>query len=155
LSIWTRNEQRHFLLFGASCVGENIFSREITSVGLYVRPAFADSPDDENWRIAANMFLVSSTNRTSESIPHFSQMRTPGQGISLFARSGPSRRCHPCSETCRRLCTTRDRQNTKNIVNDHRTVVLISTGVGVIPLLSMLHHLVALNGDTKADTDKE
>jgi ferredoxin-NADP reductase/predicted pyridoxine 5'-phosphate oxidase superfamily flavin-nucleotide-binding protein len=42
-------------------------------------------------------------------------------------------------------------RNSKNIADDHpRTVVLLSTGVGVTPLLSMLHHLVALYGDAKA-----
>jgi ferredoxin-NADP reductase/predicted pyridoxine 5'-phosphate oxidase superfamily flavin-nucleotide-binding protein len=48
-------------------------------------------------------------------------------------------------------------RNSRNIADDYpRTVVLLSTGVGVTPLLSMLHHLVALNGDSKqADTDKQ
>jgi ferredoxin-NADP reductase/predicted pyridoxine 5'-phosphate oxidase superfamily flavin-nucleotide-binding protein len=48
-------------------------------------------------------------------------------------------------------------RSSKNIANDYpRTVVLLSTGVGVTPLLSMLHHLVALNGDAKqADTDRQ
>jgi ferredoxin-NADP reductase/predicted pyridoxine 5'-phosphate oxidase superfamily flavin-nucleotide-binding protein len=47
-----------------------------------------------------------------------------------------------------------DRNNEK-IADQTRTVVLLSTGVGVTPLLSMLQHLVALNGDAKSvDTDK-
>jgi ferredoxin-NADP reductase len=48
-------------------------------------------------------------------------------------------------------------RNSKNITDDHpRTIVLLSTGVGVTPLLSMLHHLVALSGDAKqTNTDAQ
>jgi ferredoxin-NADP reductase len=124
-------------------------------VGLYAGQASADSPYDGNGRIAANIFLVGGTNRTANRYRISVKREPQGKASRILHEQIQVGDVIDARKPAGDFVLLETDQNNKNIANDHRTVVLLSTGVDVTPLLSMLDHLVALNGDAKADTGKQ